>query len=144
MGLICVLFNWIVWDCTEKKEENFDDFPPSLIRQKNIFNFICLQYCFAWYRVWFHPFFRSFYNKRSKSSLSASLINESESEYSSLWNLWQHGGRFVYVSSSLQCSNSSLWCSSCINDEKSVSHPLHLCDEKVKQKKTNEFCNHKN
>lgn len=42
----------------------------------------------------------------------------------------QHAGLFPYSSSSssssLQCSNSSLWCSSNMSDGNNVSHPLHL------------------
>lgn len=64
------------------------------------------------------------YNNRSRSSLSASLVNESVSVYSSRLRR-QHGGRSS-SSTSLQCSNSSLWCSSNISDGNKVSQLLQL------------------
>lgn len=69
------------------------------------------------------PIHKSF----SRSSLSASLVNPSESEKSnSSLRLWRQHGCW-YSSESLQCSYSSLWCSICISDGKIVSHVEHLC-----------------
>lgn len=66
----------------------------------------------------------STYNSRSRSSLSASLVNESVSVYSSRLRR-QHGG-LSSSSSSLQCSNSSLWCSNNMRLGNNVSQPLQL------------------
>lgn len=78
--------------------------------------------------AWFFPrcfCFVPTYNNRSRSSLSASLVNESVSVYSSRFRR-QHGGSLSSSSSSLQCSNSSLWCSNSIRLGNNVSHPLQL------------------
>lgn len=66
------------------------------------------------------------YKSRSKSSLSASLLPVSESLNSSRLDRLQHDNLRLSSSASLQCSNSSLWCSSSIRDGNRLSHPLHL------------------
>lgn len=88
---------------------------------------ICLfVFCLFVYLSWIH-FHLMTYNRRSRSSLSASLVNESVSVYSSRFRR-QHGG-LSSSSSSLQCSNSSLWCSSNMRLGKRVSHPLQLLSD---------------
>lgn len=75
------------------------------------------------------------YNNLSKSSLSASLVQVSESEKSKSSRLLcrQHGPWKSSVSS--QCSYSSLWCSRSISDGKRVSHALHLLGVREKKRK---------
>lgn len=96
---------------------------------------------FAWFVFPFRfRFFVLTYNNRSRSSLSASLVNESVSVYSSRFRR-QHGGSLSSSSSSLQCSNSSLWCSNSIRLGNNVSHPLQLQWSTTTKKIT---CNEKN
>lgn len=125
-----ILFSVCVFECV------FVCYPSRIFMYNNCdfgidwmrwIKWICLfVFCLFVYLSWIH-FHLVTYNRRSRSSLSASLVNESVSVYSSRFRR-QHGG-LSSSSSSLQCSNSSLWCSSNMRLGKRVSHPLQLLSQ---------------